>query len=978
MWYSINGGTWKSTTNNNGTAGYYNLTVDCSAFDPFGPQSVSISLNHTYYQNKTLNYQFSVTGLSEVILIEPAQNATFFSDQIFNIIIYHNDTIDNKPINSTMWYSINGGAWQSTTVNNGTAGYYDLTIDCSTFDPYGSQIISISLNQTFYQNKTLNFYFIIYGATDLILINPFQNQLFNTNQTFSIVVYFNDTTKNQPIDGTMWYNINGGIWQSTIINNGTAGYYGISIDCSTFDPYGPQNIIISLNQTYYQNKTINYNFNVICLTELSTINLNQYVNKFSDESFNITIYFYDTNYGIGILGSLISYTINGTVYNQINEIGNGYYHITIYNWQICNDVGYGLIDITINANKTYYFNQTLVFHYYLYNATTQLIDQDTLVVIRSQNVTFSVFYLTNDSYPISGAKLQMISIDPNFFYIWGDNGDGSYYIELDTINVLGIGSIPYTIIFNISSQFNQTQIYSLNLYVWNRTSFKVNTLSQVNYTYNLNYDPWIIYYGEDVTFNISYFDTDHYNQLIFGAWGNFSLFNSTKNWDPVLIYTDINGYYYFTLSTKDLFTGIYNVKVKLNSTYFNSTVSIFQFKIIPCNVSYNIISLTQYGEVINLNNSIYESYFGDNITISINFLNSFSNNLIIGGFGNLTFNNQNYYYLDFDSDGIYTWEINTSQIGFGRYSFIVSFNKVNFQNKSFEIFFDINRFGINIAIIEQPEEVVLGDIFSITLNITNQFIGNPISNLNLSIFVDFGTFSWEASNITSINGLISFDIKVPLNATQINITIQFSGDNSFTASEVNLSINLNKDHDGVPNQLPLLPMFIILIVGASIGTGLVIAFKIKRSNSSETMAEDELKILSSNKPEEIITDFIQEDIIIRKSIETTKEIDKIIKKREIIEEKFMILNLDNLKDKIESNILVSTERAELNKELVENEANVEIFDQNFLVRQNELEELKNSINRLNHEGLNLIKKGELNKSLEKFKKIRALLRNYFK
>ena len=979
MWYSINGGAWQSTTNNNGTDGYYNISIDCSILDPYGPQSISISLNHTDYQNKTLDYNFKLIGLSDLTLITPTQNAFFNSDQNFNITVYYNSTTNNQPINGTMWYSINGGAWQSTADNNGTTGYYNITIECSIFDPYGPQSVSISLNQTYYQNKTLYFNFTIIGLTDLILINPSQNQLFSTNQTFNIIVYFNDTLKTQPIDGIMWYSINSGIWQSTATNNGTVGYYNITIDCSSFDPYGSQSVSISLNQTFYQNKTLDYNFRVICLTELSISYPNQFINKFSDELFSITIYFYDNNKVLGITGADISYNVNGTVYNYVYEVGNGYYNITIYNWQVRSDTGYGLIDITINANKTNYFNQTSVFHYYLYNATTQLIDQDTLNVIRSQNVTFTGYYLFNDSTPILGANLQMISINPNFFYTWGGNGDGSYYIELGTTNVLGMGSIPYTIIFNISSQFNQTQIYSVNLYVWNRTDYIVNNLSQINYSYYLNSEPWIIYYGEDVTFNISYFDTDNGDKLISGAWGNFTLFNSTKNWESILIYTDINGFYYFTLNTSDLFTGIYNVKVKLNSTNFNSTISIFQFEVIACNVSANILALNQYGSTINLNNTIYEAYFGDNITIYMNFLNSFSNTPIIGGFGNLTFNNQSSYYSDIDNDGIYIWELNSSNLEFGRYSFIVSFNKVNFQNHSFEIFFDINRFNIDITVIEQPDEVSLGDIFSITLNITNQFIGEPISNLNVSIFIDFGVHSWEDFNITSVDGLISFKINVPLNATKVNVTIQFIGDSSFKPSEVVFPINLNTSDNGdLINLTLLISIFLILIGGAIIGAGLFIVYRKKRSSSPETIAEEESKILSSSKSEEEFKEFIQEDIIILKSIETTKEIDNIIKKGEKIDKKFMILSFDKLKDKIESKISVSIDKGEYIKELVDNKTIIEKLDKIAFDEHLELEELKNFINKLNEEGLDLLKEGDLKNSLKKFKRIRELLTNYFK
>jgi len=129
-------------------------------------------------------------------------------------------------------------------------------------------------------------------------------------------------------------------------------------------------------------------------------------------------------------------------------------------------------------------------------------------------------------------------------------------------------------------------------------------------------------------------------------------------------------------------------------------------------------------------------------------------------------------------------------------------------------------------------------------------------------------------------------------------------------------INLNTTDNGDLINLPLsILIFLILIGGAIIGAGLFIIYRKKRSSSPETIAEEESKILSSSKSEEEFKEFIQEDIIILKSIETTKEIDSIIKQAEEIDEKFKKLSLDKLKDKIESKISVTIDKGEDNKEL---------------------------------------------------------------
>ena len=113
--------------------------------------------------------------------------------------------------------------------------------------------------------------------------------------------------------------------------------------------------------------------------------------------------------------------------------------------------------------------------------------------------------------------------------------------------MIGLGSTPYTINFSISSLYNQTQDYSFRLFVWNRTSYIVNGLNQTAYSHSLSSAPWRIYYGQNVTFDLSYIDVDNNNRLISSAYGNLTLYNGTA-WSSVIEYTDFNGHYYFNLN----------------------------------------------------------------------------------------------------------------------------------------------------------------------------------------------------------------------------------------------------------------------------------------------------------------------------------------------------------------------------------------------------------------------------------------------
>ena len=115
--------------------------------------------------------------LTDLSLQEPNQYTTFYNNQVFNITIYFEDLNKNQPIDvATIWYQIDGGGWFSTSQNNGTAGYYNITVDCGDFNPndYGNKTVEITANKTTYENQTLDYEFYVICLTDLILEEPNQ------------------------------------------------------------------------------------------------------------------------------------------------------------------------------------------------------------------------------------------------------------------------------------------------------------------------------------------------------------------------------------------------------------------------------------------------------------------------------------------------------------------------------------------------------------------------------------------------------------------------------------------------------------------------------------------------------------------------------------------------------------------------------------------------------------------------------------
>lgn len=102
----------------------------------------------------------TIIGDTDFSLITPSQDATFYTDQSFDIIVYFEDFNLLTPIDgATIEYNINGQGLQSTTVNNGTIGYYVIPVDCSIFTSDGLKSVDISANKQYYDSQLLTYSF---------------------------------------------------------------------------------------------------------------------------------------------------------------------------------------------------------------------------------------------------------------------------------------------------------------------------------------------------------------------------------------------------------------------------------------------------------------------------------------------------------------------------------------------------------------------------------------------------------------------------------------------------------------------------------------------------------------------------------------------------------------------------------------------------------------------------------------------------
>ena len=450
--------------------------------------------------------------------------------------------------------------------------------------------------------------------------------------------------------------------------------------------------------------------------------------------------------------------------------------------------------------------------------------------IRGENITLTVDYLTNETTPISGAGLESISIDASFVYYLSDNGDGTYGLVLNTSAVAG-SSTAYTISFNISSMYN----------------YVINGIEQPIYSpTDLTGPTWFIYYGDDAILNISFIDIDNGNALIAGAWNNLTLYNGTGTLDSNLTTTNIGGYYYNLLDTKNLYVGTYSIDIRLNKTLFNETIGTFQFEIRACNVSWAVVNITQYNRIIDTVAPI-QIYYADNISVYLNLQNLYTGINLTGAFANLTIDGVSCTDNDSDGDGIYAFlDLNTSALSIDFHNFTLTINLLNYQNTTFTIVYEVIERLVSITVPILPTVAYPGYQFDLGFLLTNYFTGDPIVGEDLTLKIDWGepaaasgihiAVTDQFTRTTNSSGIALFAITVPQTATKVAIVwLNFSGSATFSPfSFPPFSITLSYTPPSTGPEGPDMMMIIILALIGAVGL-LVVVLVIRSRGGGKTV-----------------------------------------------------------------------------------------------------------------------------------------------
>ncbi|MFX0041295.1 MAG: hypothetical protein ACFE8L_00145 [Candidatus Hodarchaeota archaeon] len=325
--------------------------------------------------------------------------------------------------------------------------------------------------QVFWNNETAAGFreelLTIYGETDLSHISPPDNEYYYpSSPDFNITVYINDTGQNIPVDGTIEYSINGGTWDSTSVNNGTSGFYNITIDPSSAN-YGPNTVDIRTLLQYYNNDSLQFIFNLVNHTFIEDITKSFQ----STNGVNVTYTFNytDTDFGNNpIIGASFSdIELDSGFIFYSDTYGNGTYTVNIEVNNVPSRVNPYLCNFTISKLGKEPQKVILSIEVILLNTVIEIISSvPTIKRLTGLNQTIYLYFnSTLDGLPIPDLTTDDVKVYDDVGSLWlrGDHNwtlipvpAEDYYIL--NVSTSGLDSGEYTITLNISKY----PIYNFN------------------------------------------------------------------------------------------------------------------------------------------------------------------------------------------------------------------------------------------------------------------------------------------------------------------------------------------------------------------------------------------------------------------------------------------------------------------------------------------------------------------------------------
>ena len=540
------------------------------------------------------------------------------------------------------------------------------------------------------------------------------------------------------------YEIGGGIYAVELNTSGAVKTY---------------NIIVTVSKTNYEQKSINFLLSVDA-SESTLDNLEAMIPKALSENITMTLFYYEPgNPARNYTGALIQMSMNLTSDYLIENVDfivtdnfNGTYSIILYTGDGTRFNTTGQNSVYAHASKLYIKNASLKVDIFLNPYAASLISNQTLFSSRfNENVTFFINYTrVFDSAPILGANVN-ISGQEALSYTIGELGNGLYSIELnsstsiDTYNIIITASkINYevkSITFILSVDEFESTLESLD-------AITPKTLS------------------ENISLRLFYYDP----------------INPAQNYTGALIEVSMNLSSDFLIDNIDYIKqdngdGTYNLTLYTGmGTRFNETGQyscyVHASRLYVKNASRKIdLFLNAYATNLTTNQNVFTKGMYENVTLTLNYTLLIDSSPILNANVNVTGLAGLMYQTQEVGNGVYTIEINTSNVKTS-YDILVILSKTNYEQKSQSFILSVSEYNTNLETNHsQIIQAQSNQNVTLYVNYTRED-GTPIDNANfyiLGITLDYNKYFFGAGiygvEINVSDQFANYDVILVLNKT---------------------------------------------------------------------------------------------------------------------------------------------------------------------------------------------------------------------
>ncbi|MFX1449336.1 MAG: hypothetical protein ACFFCM_00755, partial [Promethearchaeota archaeon] len=442
---------------------------------------------------------------------------------------------------------------------------------------------------------------------------------------------------------------------------------------------------------------------------------------FTGDTVLIKVNYTDTDEGKGIIGANVNYTIDNAteIKGIMTYYGGGVYiaEIDTASWQ------YGLYNVSVSANKTYYkpqYKEKLIQLEVTQSTDLYSPQIGGLFVPWGQNVTIDVYYNDSLNQGIPNANVQC-DWDLDYYTI-KEIGSGHYQIEMNT-TIKSIDIYPLKINASKNGYVNQEIIISINI----RNIYTNLTFVQ----------PSPVGIDRNVTIQLKYGDIDN-SILISDANITISSKIGAQYWPLTnFSYEEVSppGNYTITFNTSIFGSGgtyvIYVTAYKSNYANATTPISIFVSDITTTLTSPQIGGLFVP--------------WGKNITIDL-----FYNESLTQGISGATVKcdwDSGYYTIQEVGAGQYNLTLNTTIKTIGTYTLKINASKAKYETREIFISINIRNIYTNLTFV-QPSPVGIDRNVTIQLEYGDIDNGTLISSANMVVSSQVGAQYWSVSNFS--------------------------------------------------------------------------------------------------------------------------------------------------------------------------------------------------------------------------------------